>query len=164
MTPQEQSYRTIPLTQGQFAIVDKQDYDAISVFKWCAHWVPSSKCYRAMRRSADDVIVYMHRQILGLEKGDPRIVDYINLDQLDNRKHNLRFATKASNAWNCGKRPQNTSGYKGVSWDKSRSQWVAQVKANNIQYSIGRFSTPEAAYFAYCEAVKGLHGEFARTK
>jgi hypothetical protein len=92
-----QDYRTIPLTQNQIAKVDVEDYERIAQYKWCAHWVPDSKKFRSVRRlgkGKDSFLVYMHREIMGLSRGDKRLIDHINGDMLDNRKSNLRFADK----------------------------------------------------------------------
>lgn len=154
----------IPLTQGLRATVDDEDFERLNQFRWCAHKIGHS--YRAMRRQwvtkDDTFIVYMHRQVLRMEQGDGRIVDHVSGDGLDNRKTNLRFATKASNAWNSRKRSDNTSGYKGVSRESRRGVWQAQIVANGEREFIGYFPTAEQAHTAYSERCKALHGEFAR--
>ena len=57
-------------------------------------------------------------------------------------------------------RSDNTSGYKGVSFEKRRHKWVAEIWMNGIKRHIGYFPTAEAAGAAYAEAAKRLHGEF----
>lgn len=89
-------------------------------------------------------------------------IDHINGVRDDNRWSNLRLATPAQNAQNCGKRAENKSGFKGVSWDKTAEKWVAQISINGKSKRIGRFKTPEEAHAAYVAAAKALYGEFAR--
>lgn len=167
VTPPSEDYRLIPLTQGQFAKVDAIDYWWISQWKWCAQWSKFSRSYYAMRANVNQdgtrSLCSMHRQILGLERGDKRLGDHINAhDTLDNRRSNLRIATPAQNAHNSRKHSHNTSGYKGVSLDKRKGRWYAHIKAGDVRRRLGYFDTPEAAHAAYCAAARELHGEFAR--
>lgn len=167
MTTSDTSYRTILLTQNQVAIVDDADYESISKSTWCAHWVPSSNCFRAMRRIGgrpNSYVVYMHREIMGLEKGDPRMVDHINGNGLDNRRSNLRFADKAKNAWNSRLNKNNKSGCAGVSWDKKTGKWYAKIVANRKFYFLGYHDKLSDAVAARLSASRKLYGEFARFK
>ena len=110
--------------------------------------------------------VLMHRVILSRSLGRPLLateqVDHIDGDGLNNRRANLRLATPLQNARNQKMYKNNTSGYKGVFWSKSRSRWVARIGLNGKRICLGYFKQPEAAYSAYCEAVKEYFGEFAR--
>ncbi len=89
-------------------------------------------------------------------------IDHINGDRHDNRIANLREATRAQNLLNKGKRANNTSGYKGVTWNKRRQKWVAQIARGGEHYGLGYFASAEEAYAAYVAAAARLHGEFAR--
>jgi len=77
-----------------------------------------------------------------------------------NPKH-LRLATPAENMRNSKTPKNNTSGFKGVSWNARRKKWRAGIKADSKSINLGDFSTPEAAHAAYCEAADRLHGEFS---
>ena len=71
--------RKIPLTQGQFAIVDDADYEDLMRFNWCANKRPNGRWYaeRAVRKpNGKQTIEYMHRRILGLKPGDKRDTDH----------------------------------------------------------------------------------------
>jgi len=159
-------YFTIPLTQGQYAIVDSDDYERLSAKIWSADRNKVG-AYRASRRIGGTmrggIVVLMHREVMGIGYGDPRIIDHINGNPLDNRKANLRFATKATNAHNVGVRRTNKSGYKGVSAYGRDGTWCAQIQAFGKYHFLGRFPTKELAAEAYAKAAKELHGEFART-
>ena len=85
------------------------------------------------------------------------LVDHIDTDPMNNRWSNLRLATQAQNQWNVGLRRNNTTGRTGVTYDKRRNQWRAEVHIH-----IGRFATREEAYEAYRHAIRGLRGEFFR--
>lgn len=151
----------ILLNRGQESLIDSEDLERVSALKWIAHWLPEMKTFRAVSRDGRRFI-YMHRFILGLEKGDPRIIDHINGNPLDNRKANLRIANKATNGMNRGKAACNKTGFKGVIFSQNRKRFVAQIRAFNKHRNLGTFDTPEQAHAAYCEAAAKLHGEFAR--
>lgn len=89
-------------------------------------------------------------------------IDHINSDPSDNSFANLRLATAAENACNRGAPSTNTSGYKGVTWKKSKNKWNAQIMVNRKKKNLGYFNTPEEAYAAYCKAANELHGDFAK--
>jgi hypothetical protein len=89
------------------------------------------------------------------------MIDHINGIRDDNRWINLRTATRQENCYNRGKQLNNKSGYKGVSWNNSRSKWVAQIVINGKKKHLGLFIAKEQAYYSYCEAAKKFHGEFA---
>lgn len=88
-------------------------------------------------------------------------VDHIDNDSLNNRRENLRLATASQNQWNSKRPVNNTSGYKGVQWDKRLRKWYAKCQKEHRQYCAGWFTTREEAYAAYCKLALELHGEFA---
>ena len=153
MQDQSTPPRHIPLTQGLVTLVDAEDYEALAAYTWYA-----SHMY-AVRR-IDGKQVRMHRILLNAPGGMD--VDHINGDKLDNRRENLRLATRAQNTQNQGRRSTNKSGYKGVCRATNRKSWMATITVNRRQKLLGCFSTPEEAHAAYCTAAKELHGEFAR--
>lgn len=110
-------------------------------------------------------VEYLHRVIMARKLGRPlvkgELVDHINGNGLDNRRENLRLATTSQNNQNSRLPRTNTSGYKGVYWEKKRAKWHAQITINNICIFLGRFEDKEIAYQAYCEAAIKYHGEFA---
>ena len=87
-------------------------------------------------------------------------IDHINVARGDNRFSNLREATRSENLRNRGAQKNNTSGFKGVSWQKSSRKWDARINIHGKVVHLGYFDDPEDAYQAYCQAAKELHGEF----
>lgn len=167
MTTPSEDYRLIPLTQGQFAKVDSADYDWISQWKWFARWCTCTKGFYAARTAARksgekwNPIIHMHREVIRATPGFD--ADHINLDTLDNRRSNLRLATRAQNSWNRSRRSDNTSGYKGVSFRPEMGLWRSRIMANGKRITLGYFPSAYDAHLAYCTAAAELHGEFART-
>jgi hypothetical protein len=162
--------KEIPLTRGLVALVDDGDYERVmSMGPWQAQ-ATTTKCgwyaQRAIPHPAKpgkETAQLMHRLILGLEFGDKRKVDHENGDGLCNTKGNLRIATSIQNARNRVAHKGNTSGYKGVCWEKDRGKWHAHITSDGKSRRLGSFEDKERAHFAYCEAAARLHGEFGNT-
>lgn len=76
------------------------------------------------------------------------IIDHINRNKLDNRKCNLRIATASVNAINRGLQSNNTTGYKGVYFDKRRRVWKAWVKVSGKLITLGSYPKKEEAIAA----------------
>lgn len=89
-------------------------------------------------------------------------IDHNDLDEGNNTWANLRPATVSQNAANCGKRPFNTSGLKGVTFDKRKGRWMAQIQVDRRCRHLGYHDTPELAHAAYASAAREIHGEYAR--
>lgn len=163
LQPVQEVYR-IPLTQGQFALVDKEDFEELSKRKWSAKWSKNTKSYYAARSqwavdTKKNHTIQMHRQILGHPSG--MVVDHRNGDTLDNRRINLRVATHSQNSRNQKKKSGNQSGYKGVGWSKSRQYWEVRLRIKGKYVHMVGFSSKEKAYEAYKKAAVQLHGDFA---
>ncbi len=158
-------YRLISLTQNQVAKVSPHRYEELASFIWSANWVKNIKNYYAIRTEHNrgkSRVVYMHRQILGLNHGDSRQVDHKERTQtLDNTDENLRFATPREQQQNKGRCRSNKSGYKGVQLNPKNGKWIATIKVNGKAVHLGTYDTPEFAYEAYCIAAVKFHGEFA---
>lgn len=107
----------------------------------------------------------VHRIIFLLHYGyDPDThIDHVDCDRLNNRPENLRPATDQQNAGNVSRLfKHNTSGYRGVSFNKRSGKWHAQIKLFGKQTYLGRFDTPEEAAATYNEAARKHFEEFAR--
>lgn len=162
--PLDLSYREIPLTRGQVAIVDADLYEELNAWKWCA--LPRRSggfyAYRGINKGRTSTLrIFMHRQIMGLEQSDPLKVDHRDpLKTLDNRRENLRIATCSQNKANQAAQRNNKSGLKGVSWD--RGGWRAYIQVGGKLMLLGKFSDKYEAHAAYCKAADYHFGEFAR--
>lgn len=153
----------IRLTKGQVAIVDAEDFEKFSAFKW--HATFKGKTWYAARRislgHSKSRIVYLHREIL--QPSDELLVDHINGNGLDCRRSNIRVCSKLENQRNRGPSRTNTSGFKGVTWFAKARKWMAQIRVQDKHKYLGYFDTPEEAAKAYDAAAINYHGTFART-
>ena len=145
--------KLIPLTQGQHAIVDDENYDELSQFKWQARWSPCTKSYYASRSinltGGKWRTESMHRRILGLTRGDKRQGDHINHQTLDNRRTNLRIVTATQN-----KRNNRAKGY---CWNKQCQKYAAGIRVNGVKKHLGLFDTRTEARTAYLAAKVTYH-------
>jgi len=156
--PSDPTIRHIPLTKGQFSIVNAYLYAWLMQWVWHAQWVAKMGAYYAVRKQ-DGKSVYMHQQILGLKSG---LTDHKNRNTLDNRRENIRPCNHAQNAANTAKHRNNTSGFKGVTWSISNNGWVAQCCVHGKHHYLGTHSTKEEAAAAYHKFAIQKRGEFAR--
>lgn len=150
--------QTVPLGSrkypGRVALVDDADYELISQYNWTA--TRSGRSFYAVRRGVGGAYCSMHAFLTGWPG-----VDHINHDGLDNRRCNLREATKSQNAHNMRSNLGVTSSYKGVSWYKRDSTWEAKIKTDGQYRFLGRFADEEAAARAYDAAALAAWGEYA---
>ena len=156
-------FRLIRLTKGKFAIVDGDDYYGLAKHTWFA--VSNDNKWYAIRPEQPEKDgrlqgVRMHRELMGSPKG--MYVDHINGNGLDNRRANIRIATKQQNCWNRKKRRGNCSSrFKGVSLNKKTGKWTASIFCDGQSFYIGLFSDEEAAARAYDAKARELYGEYA---
>ena len=123
--------KKIPLTHGEFALVDDGDFEKINRYKWYANRKTPEGQLHARRKNKGNTI-YMHRVVMGAESG--QYVDHINHKELDNRKSNLRICTCSQNLMNARKAKNKSSEYKGISWHKRDKRWQVNICKNNVKY------------------------------
>jgi len=153
-------YCKIPLTQGQFAKVEPEDYVWLSQFRWYCNKRPhTSYAIRNAGEGKECKKILMHREIMDTPKH--LVCDHINRNGLDNRKQNLRNCTKQENGMNRPSQKNGTSRYKGVCWHRRMKKWVACIKGKGKKSHLGYFVSETSAAKAYDEAAKKYHGEFA---
>ena len=100
-----------------------------------------------------------HRGVFALarDRWPEHEIDHEKGTEAGNGIANLREATCGQNHQNLKIAQRNTSGFQGVTWDKSRSKWQAKVNIGDRNIHIGRFATREAASTAYLAAKAIVH-------
>lgn len=144
--------KEIQLTQGKIALIDDEDFDMVSAHKWY---------YNGDGYARSGKHVLLHRLILNAKSDE--YVDHKNRNGLDCRRDNIRLCTKSENGMNRGLDKDNTSGFKGVTFNRNCKKFQAQIKANGKYFYLGLFDNAEQAGKAYDEAALRLFGKFART-
>jgi hypothetical protein len=153
----------LPLTKGQVALLDIADAErAVALGAWHASQSPADPdVYYARRkmRQPDGTyrMVMLHQFVLSTSLD----VDHRNGDTLDNRRANLRATDPSHNGGNQRVHINNSSGYKGVTWDKRRRKWLAQISVGGRGRYLGNHDDVEAAARAYDQAAIEAWGEFA---
>jgi hypothetical protein len=149
--------KEITLTQGFVALVDDEDYAALSKLRWAALYAMGKRyAYRGKKKGGKNNAVLMHRVITGAVKG--QVVDHANGDTLDNRRANLRVCTQSENLGNQMLRKNSSSGFKGVHWNKRNRAWASTA----AKIRLGYFKTAEDAALAYDSFARARWGQFAR--
>lgn len=147
--------KEIPLSQGKVAFVDDEDYTLVTQHQW--RHLNRGSGYAIAKASGKPI--YMHRLVTHAPQGME--VDHINGNGLDNQKSNLRVCAQAENLKHQRRARNNTSGYKGVTWDASQGKWFVEIMSDRRRYYIGRFTSVTDAARAYDAAARQYHGEFA---
>lgn len=160
--PEDTSIKLIAGTRDVLFKVDADDYERLNRFNWQSHWNPHTESYYAKRDQVDSEgkrqRMPMSNDVLRVPRGV--IVDHLYRDTADNRKSELRVATRSQNMHNGRVRRDNTSGYKGVSWHPPLSKWRSAICRNGETIHIGYFDTKDLARDAYLEESKKHYGEF----
>ena len=162
--------KRIPLTQNKFALVDDCDYEYLLNWKWYyseqrnspKHLTGYARTCLPGSRSCRSSI-YMHR-IIAARKGlhiTGRRVDHKDQNGINNRRHNLRLATRSQNGANRKLNLNSTSGLKGVHWHQRDQVWVARISVEGVRLQLGSFPSPIKAAKAYNKAAKKYFGKFA---
>ncbi len=143
----------IPLTKGQIAFVDDEDFEFLTKHKWQAHKSQSKSSWYARRiphKRGRAVTIIMHRLITGAPPGVH--VDHIDGNGLNNQRSNLRLCTRSQNLANSRLNCKNKSGYKGV-FKIARAKvpkWIAYIGVSNYErHYLGTFTDPLSAALAY---------------
>jgi hypothetical protein len=143
----------LDLTNDEYALVDDEDYARLCDFPW--RKIKSGyACANSKRKW-----LYLHRIVMNAEPGEQ--IDHKNRDRLDCRKCNLRIVTSAQNHMNAGLHGRNTSGYKGVSFNKHAGRWRAYIGHDGKNQTLGYYSSREDAARAYNQKATELFGEYA---
>lgn len=159
---------TVPLTKGYSTTLDREDFERLFIpnqagaptVKWHAFVEPSGPVYvTRTEQSPKKRMRWMHREIIDAPAGLD--VDHRDRNGLNNRRSNLRVATRGQNLANRTKRGGTKSRFKGVYWDAGRQKWQAIARVRGRNHHLGRFDDEVTAARAYNELALAEWGEFA---
>lgn len=151
------AYTLVFDAKGNYTIVDTKLLLKIKKYYW---FKDDRGYFISVTGTNHKTAIRLHNFVFGrLPKGFE--VDHKNRKKYDNRRCNLRQATRAENNINHGVPKSNTSGYVGVSFSKQKNKYRAYITVKGIQISLGLHTTPEEAYRARLEAEKKYYGEFS---
>lgn len=156
--------KIIQLTKGYSVMVDDEDYEQLSKFKWHIH-KPKIGLYAIRTVPKTDfkgkTSILMHRQIMGVVDNKSVLVDHKDRNGLNCQKDNLRLCDHSKNRKN--QTPYGASKYLGVTFHptKRNRQWEGAIVHDKKRKYLGYFENQEDAARAYDEAAKKYHGEFA---
>lgn len=147
----------LTLSRGLVALIDAADLPLVGEYKWSA--LRGTRTFYATRslRLANGARASqrLHQLILGITG-----IDHIDGNGLDNRRTNLRLASKEENGAN-QRKTRGTSAFKGVSWNKRNSRWEAKVQVSGRLRHLGSYRDEIEAALAYDAAAREMFGEFA---
>jgi hypothetical protein len=150
--------KEVPLTQGQVAVVDDEDYErVIAAGPWRAQHI--NRAWR-VRRWAGKHMLPLANFVLDVPIGT--IVDHKDRNALNNTRSNLRTATHSENMHNRTKSRWTTSPYYGVSRASRPHKWQARITKKGQQYHLGTYDDPTVAARAYDKKARELYGDMAR--
>lgn len=152
--------KEIQLTQGKVARVSDHRFEELNQYKWYADYRTSGGGWQA--RSGDWC---MHQMVMrDVPKPDDKNeyeIDHVDRDSLNNEDENLRWATRSQNQANRPLSKSNTSGFKGVSFNRTLEKWVAYIRVNGELKHLGCFFSAANAARAYNKAALRYFGPFA---
>lgn len=159
--------KKIILNHGYECFVDNGDFIRLNKHKWFALKKDDGRIYACRGSKKIDKLekrttIQMHREVTGAKCGI--VVDHKNHNTLDNRKCNLRLCNHAENMRNRKLQKNNTSGFRGIWFDRrcKNRPWIALIRnGSKNQVRIGSFATKEEASEAYKKASLKYHGEFS---
>lgn len=154
--------KQIQLTKGQVALIDDEDFDDISQYRWFAV-APRQKDYTHSWYAATKTggrNISMHQLLMNPPIGS--CADHIDHNGLNNRRSNLRITTTRENSWNTNKHKNCTSKFKGVAWNREKSKWQVRICINGKEKHLGWFHNEIEGANLYDFVAIQFFGPFAK--
>lgn len=155
--------KEIKLTQGKVVLIDDEDYELVSKYKWCAIksycgiFYAIANIYKNKKRTT----LFMHRLIMGIN--DRKLdIHHADEDGLNNQKNNLKVMTRSQHHMTKNKRKNCSSKFKGVTWYKQDKKWQAEIQVNGHKKYLGRFDSEEEAAKTYNIVAQKYFDEFVK--
>lgn len=144
--------KKIPLTHGYFTLVDDEDFEFLSQWKWfaqkMAHTIYAARKPWVSGGRGKSTKIFMHRIILNTPTHMQ--TDHMDGDGLNNQKANIRVVTRRDNMLNRARWAKgNISKSRGAYLDKRDGKWSSSITIDGKCIYLGRFKTEEEAANAY---------------
>lgn len=148
----DDGFARVPLTRGKYAIIDLSDVETVKAYQWYfdGKYASTNLPNRTKLR--------LHKLLTDVDDG--MVVDHISMDKLDNRRANLRECKPSDN--NHNRSTTNPHGLRGITWNKRKQKWAAQISIGDKNKGLGYYLTKEDAALAYDKIASELYGEHAR--
>lgn len=163
IVPVGPSIAYIPLTRGLYTLVDREFGSMwLAQWNWHAKWDRKTRSFYAARIHypfGKMRVEFMHNDTCFARKFET--VDHRSGSSLDNRKANLRSASRSEQQWNKGLQRNNTSGVKGVCFNRRTGLYQVKIKYRGVVIRGGAYRSLEFATDVRRELALRLHGEFA---
>lgn len=151
---EDDHYRYTCLDGSSF-IFDEEDLELVRSYRWyMSNGYPVTRSNGGRYRK-------LTRLMFGIAEESGTDVDHIDGNPGNERRKNLRVTDHVKNCWNTKLKTENHSGYKGVSFDKEKQKYQAQIVENKNYHFLGYYANPEDAARTYDEAARFYFGEFA---
>ena len=141
-------------------LVDDEDLERVLQFRWhinhLGYVVSDQRKWVQGRRSGK--VILLHRFLLDFPDSQ---IDHKNRNRLDNRRNNLRLASKAQNMMNRAAPKHSKSGYKCISWCSRLNRWRVQITFEGTKHELGYFKEIPDALKAYNDNIERIQGEWA---
>jgi hypothetical protein len=156
----------LSLSNGAVTLVSPEDAEAVTPFSWAlANGYAGAPNTSTTTRQAVPQRLLLHRLVMERVLQRPlnphELIDHKNRDKLDNRRGNLRLATKSQNAFNSVLSRAATSKFKGVFCVKDRTGWNVAITADPVHMKVYSIPSEIEAAYIYDQLALQLHGEFA---
>ena len=148
------------MTQGKYALVDNENYSFLNQWKWYAH-LEHGNWYAIRNYGLRPFRKRIRMQQVVLDTNN--LVDHIDGNGLNNQSRNLRLATNAQNLYNKDINKNNSTGYKGVHFNKIANKFQAGITIDGKKVYLGLFENVIDAAKKYDEKAVEFFGEFAKT-
>lgn len=154
---EKEGYATGITCNGQKFLIDIDDLGKVKNYCWR---IERNDYVIANSRNGTNKIIWLHRLIMNATNENV-YVDHKNWNKRDNRKCNLRLATKSENNINIKRKKNNTSGYTGVCLNKRNNKYAARISKNGVRTFLGSFDSFEEAVIARHEAEIKIHEDWS---
>lgn len=152
--------KKIEIPNGEYVIVDDEDYPVLSRLKWHVGNNDGS-VYHCLNFPELNTSMPMHYLLLPKTNSNDFRLVHLNGNNLDYRKENLEYRRIGDIVHNAKKKVEASSIYKGVYCDYEFNRWRAYITKDYKRIWLGSFRTEKEAALAYNKKAKELYGELA---